>query len=109
MAKQANFESVYISGGATANVAGIPDTGLLSLTEFTRTIREIVDASGLPVVADADTGYGEEENAVRTIVSTSGRVLRPSMLKIKCSPNAVVILTARSVFLLMTSRKKSKQ
>ncbi|MEL6742957.1 MAG: isocitrate lyase/phosphoenolpyruvate mutase family protein [Planctomycetota bacterium] len=68
MAKQADFESVYISGGATANVAGVPDTGLLSLTEFTRTIREIVDASGLPVVADADTGYGEEENAVRTIV-----------------------------------------
>lgn len=68
MAKQANFDSVYISGGATANVAGVPDTGLLSLTEFTRTIREIVDASGLPVVADADTGFGEEENAVRTII-----------------------------------------
>ena len=67
MAKQATSNR-YISGGATANVAGVPDTGLLSLTEFTRTIREIVDASGLPVVADADTGYGEEENAVRTIV-----------------------------------------
>ena len=109
MAKQANFESVYISGGATANVAGVPDTGLLSLTEFTRTIREIVDASGLPVVADADTGYGEEETRFGRSSSTDVQERQHFMLKIKCSPNAAGILMASNVFQLMISRKKSKQ
>ncbi len=65
---RAGFDSVYISGGATANVAGYPDIGLITLTEMCRTIREISDASGLPVVADADTGYGEVECVVRTVV-----------------------------------------
>ncbi|MFO0875084.1 MAG: isocitrate lyase/phosphoenolpyruvate mutase family protein [Phycisphaerales bacterium] len=62
------FDACYISGGATANVAGYPDIGLVTLTEMARTIREIVDASGLPVIADADTGYGEVECVVRTVV-----------------------------------------
>jgi len=62
------FGACYISGGATANVAGYPDIGLITLTEMTRTIREIAQASGLPVVADADTGYGEVECCVRTVI-----------------------------------------
>ena len=65
---QAGFEACYISGGATANVSGYPDIGLVTLTEMTRTIREIVDASQLPVIADADTGFGEGEFIVRTAV-----------------------------------------
>ncbi|MCP3906375.1 MAG: methylisocitrate lyase [Planctomycetes bacterium] len=64
----AGFEACYISGGATANVAGYPDVGIITLTEMRRTIREIVDASGLPVVVDADTGYGEVESVARTVV-----------------------------------------
>jgi methylisocitrate lyase len=65
---RAGFDATYISGGATANVAGYPDIGLITLTEMCRTIREISDASGLPVIADADTGYGEVECCVRTVV-----------------------------------------
>lgn len=66
--KNAGFDAVYISGGATANVSGYPDIGLITLTEMCRTIREISDASGLPVIADADTGYGEVESCARTVV-----------------------------------------
>ena len=69
---QAGFKSVYISGGATANTAGYPDIGLISLTEMCRTIREIVTASGLPVVVDADTGYGEVEMVHRTVHEYAG-------------------------------------
>jgi methylisocitrate lyase len=65
---RAGFDACYISGGATANVAGYPDIGLITLTEMCRTIREIADASRLPVVADADTGYGEVECVSRTVV-----------------------------------------
>lgn len=66
--REAGFGACYISGGATANVAGTPDIGLLTLTEVARTIREVADASGIPVIADADTGYGEVECAIRTVV-----------------------------------------
>jgi methylisocitrate lyase len=67
--QQAGFEACYISGGATANTAGFPDIGLITLTEMTRTIREIVDASGLPVLVDADTGYGDGvECIIRTTI-----------------------------------------
>ncbi len=65
---RAGFSACYISGGATANVAGYPDIGLITLSEMVRTIREISDASGLPVIADADTGFGEVECAIRTVV-----------------------------------------
>ncbi len=62
------FQSCYISGGATANSAGYPDIGLLSLTEMCRTIREVSRASQIPVIVDADTGYGEIESVIRTVV-----------------------------------------
>jgi methylisocitrate lyase len=67
--RDAGFAAVYVSGGATANVAGFPDIGLLTMTEVCRTIREIADASALPVIADADTGYGEVEACARTVVA----------------------------------------
>ncbi len=65
---KAGFQACYISGGATANASGYPDVGLISLTEMCRTIREVSAASNLPVIVDADTGYGEIECLVRTIV-----------------------------------------
>ena len=65
---RAGFEACYISGGATANVAGYPDIGLISLSEMCGTIRQITQACGLPTIVDADTGYGEAESAARTVV-----------------------------------------
>ena len=62
----AGFEACYVSGGATANVAGYPDIGLITLTEMCHTIREVTQACGLPTIVDADTGYGEVESVVRT-------------------------------------------
>lgn len=64
----AGFEACYISGGATANVAGYPDIGLVTLSEMCRTISQITQACGLPTIADADTGYGEVESVVRTTI-----------------------------------------
>ncbi len=62
------FQACYISGAAASNTAGYPDIGLVTLTEMCRTIREVVQACGLPVIADADTGFGEEESVARTVV-----------------------------------------
>jgi methylisocitrate lyase len=65
---KAGFKACYISGGATANASGYPDVGLITLTEMCRTIREVATASNLPVIVDADTGYGEIECLARTVV-----------------------------------------
>lgn len=66
--KQAGFEACYISGAATSVSAGVPDIGVLTLEHFARVIREASDASGLPIIADADTGFGEAEMVRRTVI-----------------------------------------
>ena len=64
----AGFEGAYISGAATSVSAGVPDVGILTLEHFCRVIREAYDASGLPIIADADTGFGESEMVRRTVI-----------------------------------------
>ncbi|MCA9298334.1 MAG: isocitrate lyase/PEP mutase family protein, partial [Phycisphaerales bacterium] len=66
--RDAGFEAAYVSGGATSVCAGVPDVGLLTVDHFARVVREVCDASGLPVIADADTGFGEEEMVRRTVI-----------------------------------------
>lgn len=65
---QCGFSACYVSGGATSVAAGVPDVGILTLDHFTRVVREVVTGSGLPVIADADTGFGEEEMIRRTVL-----------------------------------------
>lgn len=66
--QQAGFDAAYISGAATSVAAGVPDVGLLTLDHFARTIKESYDATGLPIIADADTGFGEAEMVRRTVL-----------------------------------------
>jgi len=65
---RAGFDACYVSGAATSVSAGVPDVGLLTLEHFCRVIREVADGSGLPVLADADTGFGEAEMVRRTVI-----------------------------------------
>lgn len=67
LAKQAGFSVLYASGGAIARSAGYPDLGLLTLTEVCLSIAHIVHAAKLPVIADADTGFGNSLNVQRTV------------------------------------------
>nr|WP_145552711.1 isocitrate lyase/PEP mutase family protein [Variovorax boronicumulans] len=64
----AGFPAIYMTGfGATATRLGQPDIGLLTQTEMTTHARDMVRAVGIPVVADADTGYGGPSNIERTV------------------------------------------
>lgn len=66
--EQADFDAVYMTGfGTTASLIGRPDVGLLSSTEMVDNARRITSAVDLPVVADADTGYGNQINVIRTV------------------------------------------
>lgn len=61
------FEACYISGAAVTASFGVPDIGVLTLDHFTNKIKEVSLASGLPIIADADTGFGEAEMCYRTV------------------------------------------
>jgi 2-methylisocitrate lyase-like PEP mutase family enzyme len=63
----AGFEAVYMTGAGTAASFGYPDFGLLTMSEMVDNARRIVAAVRLPVIADADTGYGNELNVFRTV------------------------------------------
>ena len=65
---KAGFDAIYMTGaGTTASRLGMPDVGLLTMTEMADNAGRIADASGLPLVADADTGYGGPVNVRRTV------------------------------------------
>ena len=67
LVEQAGFTAVYLTGGGYSRASGYPDLGLLSLTENVQFIGRTVEAVGIPVIADADTGYGNAINVVRTV------------------------------------------
>jgi methylisocitrate lyase len=66
--ERAGFDALYISGAGMANAtAGVPDIGLLSLTEVVTLAGYVVNAVTIPAIVDADTGFGGAENVARTI------------------------------------------
>jgi len=67
LAVQAGFKAVYMTGACVSAARGYPDYGLLTLTEMAEAAGTIAAAAGVPVIADADTGYGNELNATRTV------------------------------------------
>ena len=67
IAEEAGFDAVYMSGFGTAMSKGMPDVGLLTQTEMVQNAAYVVEAVEVPVIADADTGYGNAINVRRTI------------------------------------------
>src|ERR1700750_1635730 len=66
--ERAGFNAVYISGAGMANAtAGVPDIGLLSMTEVVRWAGYVANAVTIPAIVDADTGFGGTENVARTV------------------------------------------
>ncbi len=64
---QAGFPAVYMTGAGTSVAHGYPDFGLLTATEMIANAARMARAVDIPVIADADTGYGNELNTVRTV------------------------------------------
>jgi 2-methylisocitrate lyase-like PEP mutase family enzyme len=68
LAAQAGFEALYLSGASIAYTRlGRPDIGLVSATEVADTLRNVCERVSLPVIVDADTGFGNALNVVRTV------------------------------------------
>ncbi len=67
MIEQSGFSAVYMTGAGTAAALGYPDYGLVTMSEMVENAGRIAAAVKTPVIADADTGYGNELNVVRTV------------------------------------------
>jgi methylisocitrate lyase len=66
-AKAAGFEALYLSGAAMTASMGIPDLGMITVDEVSFFIRQIARATGLPLLVDGDTGYGEALNVMHMV------------------------------------------
>jgi 2-methylisocitrate lyase-like PEP mutase family enzyme len=67
LAEQAGFEAIYMTGFGTSAARGFPDLGLLTMSEMAANVRAIANAVKIPLIADADTGYGNPMNVWRTV------------------------------------------
>ena len=67
IAEAVGSAALYVSGGAIARSMGYPDVGLVTLTEMQKRLEEIRAVTTLPLIADADTGYGNAINVIRTV------------------------------------------
>jgi len=70
---RAGFDGCYVSGAAVSASYGVPDIGLATLDVFCNVIEQVARSSGLPVLADADTGFGEGEELIRRVVREYAR------------------------------------
>jgi len=68
-AKAAGFEALYLSGAAMTASMGLPDLGIITVDEVCFFIRQVARSSGLPVLVDGDTGYGEALNVMNMVRS----------------------------------------
>jgi 2-methylisocitrate lyase-like PEP mutase family enzyme len=67
IAQAAGFSAVYMTGFGTAAARGFPDVGLLTMAEMVENVRYIANAIDIPLICDADTGYGNPVNVYRTV------------------------------------------
>ncbi|HBT41052.1 MAG TPA: methylisocitrate lyase, partial [Rhodospirillaceae bacterium] len=89
IAKQAGFETLYISGGAVTASLGLPDLGIMTLDEMCNVVRSVSRTTDLPLIVDGDTGYGGVLNAMRVVkeleLSGAGAVhIEDQLLPKKC-------------------------
>jgi methylisocitrate lyase len=67
LAERKGFKALYFSGGGFANTLGLPDLGITTATEVFEEVRKITRVTSLPLIVDADTGFGETLNVSRTV------------------------------------------
>jgi len=84
--EQAGFSAVYMTGAGTSLARGFPDFGLLSMSEMVENAAVIARTVEIPVIADADTGYGNELNVTRTVREYEARGVAGIHIEDQASP-----------------------
>jgi 2,3-dimethylmalate lyase len=95
---KAGFEAVYFTGyGQAASHLGGPDVGLLTMTEMVMRARNFVAAVDIPVIADADTGFGNAVNAMRTVREYEAAGVAAVQIEDQVAPKKCGHMTGRQV------------
>jgi 2-methylisocitrate lyase-like PEP mutase family enzyme len=97
LVEQAGFPLVYMTGAGTAAVRGYPDYGLLTLSEMVDTAAVLARSVSVPVLADADTGFGNELNVTRTVQEYEARGVAGIHLEDQVSPKRCGHLDGKQV------------
>jgi len=86
LVEQAGFPAVYMTGAGTALARGFPDFGLLGMSEMVENAGVLARTVAIPVIADADTGYGNELNVTRTVREFEARGVAAIHIEDQASP-----------------------
>jgi 2-methylisocitrate lyase-like PEP mutase family enzyme len=97
LVEQAGFPLVYMTGAGTAAARGYPDYGLLTMSEMVDTAAVLARSVSIPVLADADTGFGNELNATRTVQEYEARGVAGIHLEDQVSPKRCGHLDGKQV------------
>jgi len=109
LAARAGFQALYLSGaGVTNALTGYPDIGLLTLTEMAQQARYVSGATELPIIADADTGYGDVLNTVRAVEEFEQAGIAGIHLEDQVSPKRCGHLDGKQVISAGDMAKKIK-
>ena len=109
LAQEAGFDALYLSGaGVTNSLTGYPDIALLTLTEMAQQARYVARAVRIPVIADADTGYGEILNVARAVEEFEHAGLAGIHLEDQVAPKRCGHLDGKQVISATDMAKKIK-
>ena len=97
LVEQAGFPAVYMTGAGTSAARGFPDYGLLTLTEMAENAGILARSISVPLIADADTGYGNELNVTRTVREFESRGVAAIHLEDQVSPKRCGHLDGKAV------------
>jgi 2-methylisocitrate lyase-like PEP mutase family enzyme len=98
IAEMAGFEAVLVGGFSTsASLFALPDFGILTQTEMIRTVRYVAQAVDIPVIADADTGYGGPINVIRTVKELENAGAKGMILEDQLWPKRCGHMTGKKV------------
>jgi methylisocitrate lyase len=97
LVEELGFDGAYVSGAVVAADLGLPDVGLTTMSEVARRARQIASATSLPVLADADTGFGEPLNAARAVAELDDLGLAGCHLEDQVNPKRCGHLDGKEV------------
>ncbi|HZA84613.1 MAG TPA: methylisocitrate lyase [Actinomycetes bacterium] len=97
LVEELGFDGAYVSGAVVAADLGLPDVGLTTMTEVATRARQIASATSLPVLADADTGFGEPLNAARAVAELDDLGLAGCHLEDQVNPKRCGHLDGKEV------------
>ncbi len=106
LVQEAGFDAAYLSGGAVARSMGIPDIGLVTMSESVERAAQVVASVEIPIIADADTGYGNAINLVRSVREFERAGVAAIHIEDQITPKRCGHLEGKEVITLAEMEKK---